>query len=140
MISIKDTDIYNSVLKENKYPYGRLFMFKGFVVAEFNEGEVITWDNHVKVMANDISDFYETDGADIIYISNRVNSYSIVATDWLKFFQTRFTIKMHCIVSNNRVGSMNSMIEKLFFSRIKHFNTLSEAVAFATSGSVEVNN
>ena len=131
MVILKDTDLYKEVLKECNYAFGTVYILKEFVVAEFLPEVVITWDNHAKIMVNDIVTFYETDGSNVVYISNRIHSYSVVASDWLKFFKTSYTIKAYCIVSQNKAGFLNSMIEKLFFKKkIRHFNCLYEAVNF----------
>lgn len=139
MISLKDTELYNEVLKEYNYAFGNVYMFKEFVISEFHPEVVITWDNHAKIMVNDIVSFYNTDGSNVIYISNRIHSYSVVASDWLKFFKTSYAIKAYCIVSENKAGLLNSMIEKLFFKKkITHFSNLYEAVNFVKKGLVEI--
>lgn len=139
MISLKETNLYSEVIKEFTYPFGNIFIFNGFVVSEINQGQIINWNNQAKIIVDDVSDFLGTNGEDIIYISNRINSYSVVAIDWLKFFNLQYSLKAYCIVSENKIGILNSMIEKLFFTkRIKHFNNLFEAVNFVKKGVIEI--
>lgn len=139
MLSVRDTDLYNEVLKECNYDFGNVYMFKEFVVSEFSKAETITWENHAKIIIYDIESFYDTDGSDVVYISNRINSYSVVASDWLKFYKASYTVKAYCIVSENKAGFLNSMIEKLFFKKkIIHFTNLLEVVNFVKKGLIEI--
>lgn len=139
MISVKDTDLYSEVLKECNYAFGNVYMFKEFVVSEFSKGETITWENHAKIIIYDIEAFYNTDGSDVIYLSNRINSYSVVASDWLKFYKSSYKVKAYCVISENKAGFLNSMIEKLFFKKkIIHFTNLLEAVNFVKKGLLEI--
>jgi len=139
MVSLKETYLYSEVIKEFIYPFGNVFIFNGFVVSEINQGQIINWDNQAKLIVDDVSDYLGTNGSDIIYISNRINSYSVVALDWLKFFKHSYTLKAYCIVSQNKTGTLNAMIERLFYTKkIKHFSNLFEAVNFIKKGVIEI--
>lgn len=128
---VRDSSYYEEVIKEVKYSFGELFLFQGFVVAEIYEGQTINWQN-AELMVDDVVNLLGTDGSDIIYISNRVNTYSVIASDWLKFFKYSYSLKSYYVVSTNNVGTLNSTIEKLFFKKkIKHFNCLDEAISEA---------
>ncbi|WP_299550110.1 hypothetical protein [Seonamhaeicola sp.] len=143
MVSVKDSSFYTEVLKELNYPFATAFIFKGFVVVEINEGIEYTWDNHGKLMAQDVAYFLGTDGGNLIYISNRMHSYSVVPQDWLKFFRSDYRLKEYYVVSPNRKGTFNLIIESLFFkNKIKSFPSLSEAVVSAKNSTLkeEVNN
>lgn len=138
MISVKDTSLYSEVIKEFNYSFGDVFVFKGFVISEINEGETIDWKS-AKQIIDDVTLMLNTKGEDIVYISNRVNSYSVVATDWLKFFRQSYSLKAYFIVSENKAGILNSTIEKLFFNqKMKHFESLYTAVNFVKKGLIEI--
>jgi len=131
MISIKDTHIYNELIKEFNYHFGNIFLFDGYFVSEYNEGLSFNWDEHASVAAEDIADFLGdgVNGSDLIYISNRINSYSVVPGDWLKFYKKSYNLKSYCIVSESKGSIMGSMIENLFFKgKIKRFNSIYTAV------------
>lgn len=129
MISVTETDIYKDLLKEFNYPFGDVFIFDGFVVAEIKKDIVFSWKDHAKQMVGDVTSFLGSDGEDIIYISNRINSYSVVALDWLKFFKYQYTLKGYYIVNKNPISKMNLMIEQIFFkNKIKHFNSIYTAI------------
>ncbi|MFD1162449.1 MULTISPECIES: hypothetical protein [Hwangdonia] len=139
MVSLKETYLYSEVIKEFTYSFGNIYIFNGFVVSEINQGQIINWDNQAKLIVDDVSAFLGTNGADVIYISNRINSYSVVALDWLKFFKHSYTLKAYCIVSPNKTVTLNGMIERLFYTKnIKHFNTIFEAVNYVKQGVIEI--
>ncbi|MFI1772193.1 hypothetical protein [Thalassobellus citreus] len=139
MINVKATPLYSEVIKELNYPFGNIFIFKGFVVAEINRGVNYTWDNHARLVTEDISCFLGTNGDDLIYISNRVYPYSVVPSDWPKFYNSKFDLKEYCIVSDSKLGKLCVLVENLFLRiKIKHFNNLYNAVNFVKKGMNEV--
>ncbi|GAA4955542.1 hypothetical protein GCM10023314_31600 [Algibacter agarivorans] len=139
MISVKQTDLYSEVLKELNYSFGDIFIFDGFIVSEINQGVNFSWNNHAKQIVDDVSCFLGTDGRDLIYISNRINPYAVVAMDWLKFFKNHYYLKGYYVVSDNKFGIMNLMVEELFFrNKIKNFNSIYSAVNWTKKGSAIV--
>ncbi|MBQ0786771.1 MAG: hypothetical protein KBT69_04680 [Oceanihabitans sp.] len=115
MKSIKETDLYTEVLKEFNYAFGNVFLFEGYVVSEINEGIVFSWEIHAERITKDIASFLGTDGSDIIYISNRVHSYSVMAADWSKFFKNSYNLQDYYVVGQEKSSLINTMFEKLFF-------------------------
>lgn len=129
MVSIKETEIYTDVLKELEYSFGTIFIFKGFVVSEINRGISFSWENHAKQVVEDVSCFLGTDGNDLVYISNRINSYSVVPSDWVKYSKSSYMLKDYCIVSNKKATKLSLLVENLFFNKkIKRFNSIYTAV------------
>lgn len=139
MKSIKDLILYKEVIKELNYPFGNVYIFEKFVVSEIDEGISFNWENHGKLIVEDVTYYLGNNGDDIIYISNRIHSYSVVASDWLKFFKHSYSLKSYLIVSDDKVGLLNSMIENLFFSnKIKRFKTLEAAVNWIKNDMVDI--
>lgn len=141
MISVKQTDFYKEVLKEINYSFADLFVFKYFVVFEINEGVVYTWENHAEKVLFDISEYLETDGADreIIYISNRINSYSVVVQDWIKFYKSKYKLKEFYLVNPTHKGKFNWVVESIFFKgKVKHFTSVEEAINVAKNKIIKV--
>ena len=139
MKSIKEIDLHNTVLKELNYSFGTVFIFDGFVVSEINRGVNFNWNQHAQLIVEDIACYLGTDGSDLIYISNRIHSYSVVASDWLKFFKNSYNLKGYFIISDSNVGILNSMIENLFFNnKIKRFNSIETALNWIKMGLVEI--
>ena len=129
MKSLKETNLYNEVIEELNYSFGTVFIFETFVVSEINEGVCLNWEDHGKVITEDVCYYLNTNGSNLIYIAHRINSYSVIASDWLKFFKSSYTLKGYYIVSENSSGLLNSMIENLFFKvKIKRFSSLDAAV------------
>jgi|SRR5690606_17434920 len=139
MISIKQTNLSSEIIKELNYPFGNVFIFDGFLVSEINEAVTFNWEEHGKVIVEEVCSFLKTNGKDLIYISHRIHSYSVVASDWMKFFKASYTLKAYCIVSKGKLGAMNFMVEKLFFSKkIKRFNTIFEAVNWVKKDMIDI--
>jgi len=132
MISLKKTSFYDNVLKEINYHFGDIFIFDGFVVSEINEGVHISWDQHTKSIVEDVLEFTGGDGSELIYISHRINSYSVAAMDWLKFYNNSYNLKGHGIISYNKVTTLNIVIESIFFNKkISRFSSLETAIDWA---------
>ncbi|WP_158655129.1 hypothetical protein [Flavivirga eckloniae] len=139
MISVRDTNFYKDIIKEFNYSFGTIFVFKDFMISEFNEGEVIGWEEHARFFTKEIADFLGTNGEDLIFISNRINSYSTMASDWLKFFKHNYKLKGYLIVSSEKISKLAVMTENLFFNnRIKRFNSLYAAVNYVKNGLIEI--
>lgn len=135
MISVKETDLYSEVIKELNYPFGDVFIFKGYLVAEINQGVNYTWENHARIVTEDVSCYLGTNGNDLVYISNRINTYSVVPSDWPKFYNNKFDLKGYYIVSNSKLGKMGIMVENLFLKiKIRQFNNIYAAVNFVKTG------
>lgn len=129
MISVKDSPFYKDVIKEFNYSHGDVYIFNGFVVSENNYGITYSWDDHGKKVVDDIIEFLGKTDNNLIYISNRINSYAVKPNDWLKFFSHSYSIRGYGIVSRTKASVMNTMIESLFFNKkIKRFNTLEAAI------------
>lgn len=134
MTSIKDTPFYNEVIKELNYPFANVFLFNGYVVSEIKQGVVFSWDEHAELISQDIASYFGTDGEDLIYISNRINSYSVLAADWFKFFKHNYKLKGYAIVGYGKFTFINAMIENLFFDKkIKRFSDINAALDWATN-------
>jgi hypothetical protein len=138
-MSVKQTELYPEVLKELNYSFGDVFIFNGFVISEIKSGINLNWKNHGKLIVEDISCYLGTDGSDLVYISNRINSYAVMAVDWLKFFKNNYYLKAYYIVSSSPSSKLNLLVENLFFnSKIQSFNSLFEAVNWAKKGNLEI--
>jgi len=131
MNSIKHSDLYSEVLMEFNYTFGDVFIFDGFVIGEIKEGVVFTYDQHAKMIIDDISCYLGSDGSDVVYISNRIHSYTVMAIDWLKFYKNGFNLKGYGVVNYNK-SNLNALFESLFcISKIKKFRGIDEAVNWA---------
>lgn len=139
MISVKETYLYNEVLKELNYPFADVFIFDGFIISEIHRGVSFNWEEHAKIIVEDVFCYLGTNGSDLIYISHRINSYSVVAYDWVNFFKSNYQLKGYFIVSDNKMRVLNSLVESLFFNnKIKRFKNLHTAVNSIKTGVLEI--
>ncbi len=138
MNSLKDSPYYHEAFNEIVYDFGTFYLFDTCIVAEINEGVVFTWDNHAKGAVKDILDLYDSDGRNIIYISNRINNYSVMPSDWVKFFKNNFRMKGYAMVNYTKSGHVNSLLEKLFVPMSKRFSSIDQAIRWAKSKSESI--
>jgi len=111
---------------------GTFYLFKDFLVSEFNEGVTVDWESVQEILH--IAESYYGENASIAYISNRIHNYSLVPQDWLKFFKARKSINVMAVVSYNSRERSNILLEKMFFkNKIKKFYNLNEAVTWAVT-------
>ncbi len=100
-----------------------------------HEGVIVNWEQHGKRIVDDISQFYENrndNPQNIVYISNRVNSYSVKPTDWLKFYKNNHSMKAYGIVSYDDTGFLNALLEKLFVKTdFNRYGSLERAIEWA---------
>lgn len=141
MKPLKETHYYKDVVKEFNYPFADIYAFDGFVISEIKEGINFTWEEHAQVIIDDIVGYFDTNGNDIIYISHRIHSYSVMASDWVKFFKHSYSLKNYGVIGYNNTSFLNSMIENLFFkNKIKSFTDLDIAMDWATNIALEKSN
>ncbi|WP_115818849.1 hypothetical protein [Winogradskyella eximia] len=134
MHSARYKDLYKEVLKEFNYRFGNVFVFEGFIISEINEGVSFSWEEHAQRIVRDVTDFTHCDGGNLVYLSHRIHSYSLVPNDWLKFFRNSFELKGYGVIGYNKLSFVNTVIENLFFKKkIRRFTTLEAAVDWAKS-------
>ena len=112
------------------FDFGHFYFFDGFIISEIKEGVLFDWEKAKKVI--DKAYAHYGDDPNLVYISNRIYSYSVVPQDWLKFFSNKHPLKAMAVVAENKTSVINLMMEKLFFfSRVKKFDNLESAIKWA---------
>lgn len=128
----RDTKYYKEAIQILKYPFGTFYLCDGFVVGEIRKGTVFSWDLHAKLVVKEISDLYECNGKSITYISNRIEQYSVKPADWIKFYNSGFSLKGYAVINTRQKGMKKTIFEKLFMkNRLRTFNKLDNAVEWA---------
>lgn len=141
MESVKNSPFYKDAIQEINYPFGNFYLFENFVIGEVNKDVVFTWKHQAKKLVEDLTELYDHNGKNIVYITNRINAYSVVPSDWIKFYKCKYLLKGYGIVSYNEKGMLNTILEKLFMrNKIKSFSNLADAVNWAKSLSIAKNN
>lgn len=135
---LKNTYHYKEAIKELNYSFGNYYLFEGYVIAEINEDVVYSWEEHGKIVTQDISNLYDNNGSKLIYITNRVNPYNVKPTDWLNFFKNSNSLKGYGIVSYSKASFQTAILEKLFVKcNILRFVSLSSAISWAKELTLE---
>jgi len=126
---IRDTPYFHRAIHEINYSFGDFYLFDTFVVGEIHENILVSWKEHGRQLAEELSNLYDNNGKDLIYISNRVNDYSVIPTDWKKFFSHSYHLKAYGIISYTKTGFFNAMIERMFVNtKLRWFNSLDDAI------------
>lgn len=129
-MKIEDSKYINLEHEEVILPFGSFYFFKKFVVSEINEGVHFDWQK-VKILSDIMIVHYETENK-LIYISNRVNSYSIEPQSWLKFDKKYQLFKKTGIIAYDNRGGLSVVLERLFSKgSIKKFRSLKKAIEWA---------
>ena len=114
---------YYSIIPSTKleFPFGDFYLTETFVISEIGESVHFTWDDALKAI--EIAVTHYPDNHKVVYISNRVNSYSVDPEVW-KIISNDFDfIIASAIVYYNNFSFMSASLEKHFYkeSLILHF-------------------
>lgn len=111
---------------------GKFYFYKDFIVSEINEGEYITWESAKELI--DLALGHYGRKLQLSLISNRYNAYEIKYEDWETFYKEGFQLKALAIVTYDKSGLMNFMIEKKKFRhKIRNFYSLENAIKWISS-------
>ena len=127
MKSVKEIDFIKNVKQIHEFDFGVFYYFDGLVISEMNDGVVFRW----KMAQKAIKAAHEIFGENkpIAYISNRINSYYVVPTDWIKFFKNRHQLNFYSVVGFTKGNVLSLYFERLFFrNSIRKFTDLEEAI------------
>ncbi len=103
---------------------GVIYFYEHLVVAEFNEGISLSYHNAFSLLLKSIK-YVGT--RPIVYISNRINSYSVQPNDY-KYLEKVPNIKGIAIVVKDPIGTSNAMLESKFVSKnFGVFSSIQEA-------------
>ena len=127
--------VLNSVPKESikevhRLDFGDVIFLDKTIVTELNEGITYGWEKGslvIKLAEKCFGkDFY------VNYMANRIYDYSVIAQDWIKFFEENRKLRSFCIVTYGQTGQTNLAIERLFYKKgkIMHFTDLKLALQY----------
>ena len=130
-MKVLNSYIKGDVLMYESFDFGEVYYLPGIIITEFKEGAILTYEKATKFITN-AQKFYENE-SEIIYISNRINSYSVHPTDWLKI-QGKFSkLRAIAMVTYKPSKLKALMIERMFCPYpLKTFNSLNDAYVWAT--------
>lgn len=130
MKRVKDIPFFKQIREIREYQFGTFYFFDGLVIGELNEGITFGWEMGKRA----IDAAKEIFGEDlpIAYISNRINDYYVVPTDWGKFFKNRHQLDFYCVVGNTKGSFASLVMERMFFKNsIKQFTDLEKAIEWS---------
>ncbi|MEL6975800.1 MAG: hypothetical protein AAGL29_10455 [Bacteroidota bacterium] len=130
MKRVRDLPIFKRIREIREFEFGVFYYFDGLVISEINEAVTFSWDMAQKA----IDAAQEVYGKEkpIAYISNRINSYSVVPTDWAKFFKNRHQLDFYSVVGSTQGSFASLVLERMFFhSSIRQFTDLEKAIAWS---------
>lgn len=133
MKRIKEYHFYKKPLHILNYDFGDFYLYDTFIVGEVKEDVVISWEAQGKFLVDEFLSIYQDKSQDLIYISHRINDYSVVPSDWLKFKNHDVKFRGYGIVSYTKRGFFNGMLEKVFMPKLQTFTSLKEALVWAKS-------
>ena len=124
----EDSKYFNELdHKKLEFPFGNFYLCHTFFISELHEGVHFGWEE-VKLLMNKIIDFYGNNSK-LVYISNRVNSYSSDPNSWEKTYKKYGVIVASAIVYYNDFTCKSASLEKLLSEKsIKRCISLDEAI------------
>ncbi len=138
MKRVREIEFFKNIREIREYEFGVFYFFDNLVISEVNQGVLFNWEMAIKA----VDAAYEVIGQDkpIAYISNRVNNYSVVATDWRKFYFNRNQLGLYSVVGNTKGSFASLVMERMFFrNNIKQFSDLEKAIAWSLNQIKEQN-
>lgn len=127
MKSVKNIDFFKNIRQVREFDFGVFYYFDGLVISEMKEGVIFRW----KMAEKAIRGAHEVFGKDvpIAYISNRINSYFVIPTDWAKFYKNRHQLHFYSVVGSTKGSFASIILERMFFrNSIRKFTDLEEAI------------
>lgn len=129
---IEDSIYKDQIIKKITTEEGDYYFFERFIVSEMFEGTHFDWAVAKKLIKLAYAHYGQN--IKVAYISNRVNSYSVNAKDWLNFYKEQHHLEAIAIVAYTKIGLMNVILEKIFAqSRLKKFNNLEDSINWVLS-------
>lgn len=111
------------------FDFGQITFYESYLIVVINEGVIIDDDLNFEITQL-IIDYYKE--RPFIYITNRVNSYSINPRVY-EYTSLIDSLKAFVIVSNNETHTENVEVEKIFLKKpIKIFSNIETAVEWTT--------
>ncbi len=130
MKRVKDLDFFKNIRQIREFEFGVFYYFDGLIISEIKEGVVFHWKFAQKAVFA-AKEFFG-DHARLVYISNRVNNYSVVPKDWVKFYKNRHQLTHYAVVGHTESSFTSLLVERMFFKNsIIEFDDLEDAIAWA---------
>lgn len=130
MTYVKELDFFKNIREVREFEFGTYYFFDSLVISEINEGVVLKWKMAEKAVKAS-KEFYG-ENEPIAYIANRINSYTVAPTDWVKFYNNRHALSYYCTVGSTKGSLPSTLLEKMFFNgSLQQFDVLEDAIEWS---------
>jgi|SRR6056297_507384 len=130
MKRVKELSYFKNIREVREFEFGTFYFFDVLVISEINKGVLFQWKMAEKVVKA-AKQFYG-DNKPIVYISNRIHSYTVVPTDWIKFYKNRHDLAYYSVVGSTTGSLPSTLLEKMFFKgSLQKFQDLEDAIAWS---------
>ncbi|UJH68972.1 hypothetical protein [Allomuricauda sp. SCSIO 65647] len=132
MKSVRELDFFKNIREIREFEFGFFYYFDGLVISEMKEGVHMTWGMAKKAVKAAVEIYGED--MPIAYISNRINDYTIVPSDWIKFYTNRHQLDFYSVVGSTKGSFASLVLEKMFFQNsINQFTDIEEAIEWSVA-------
>lgn len=126
---IEESSFEGKLQEYHLLDFGTIYFFENIIVSEINEGVIFSY-KIADIIIGLANEHYRN--KNVIYISNRINSYSVKPTDWIKINNKYRNLVGIGIVNYTNFSKSIFSIEKLFSKReFKGFDNLNDALQWA---------
>ncbi len=130
MTRVKELSFFKTIREVREFEFGTFYFFDGLVISEINKGVFFQWKMAEKVVKA-AKKFYGK-SEPIAYISNRIHSYTVAPTDWIKFYNNRHDLAYYSVVGSTKGSLPSTLLEKMFFNgSLRQFEVLEDAIAWS---------
>lgn len=129
LVSIKESIFSKYIIHEINRPYGNFYLFDSCVVSEINEGVVFSSLEALDIFTY-LTEFYNgiKRPRHFVYISNRINCYSVKPVDWLNYkFMERYMIAYGVVDNRDRAQEHIAFEKQFMFCSLELFQDLDTA-------------
>ncbi len=98
-----------------------------YIKSTINEGHLVTPD-HTKLLMEFVKKYF--DNKPFVYISNRINSYSIDPTIYHEATKINNLIAVAVVSKNERQRKLTELESKFFDKKLKYFTNIKEALVW----------
>lgn len=130
ILKVEESSFNNLYLKKLSLASGNFYIFEKFVIGEVHTGVHFNWDTANEVIEQ-VYTHFGSRNIKVSYISNRVNTYTTHAQDWIRFYKERNHLEAFAVVVYSKLGFMNVVFELIFAqTQLRKFNSLEDTVAW----------
>jgi len=130
LMTIVDSSIKSLVKKVHMLKAGPVYIFDNFIATEFYEGATVDYDCIIALYG--LLDAYSTPQKPFSIISNRINSYAINTSDFMKAYALSDKKYPSAVVTTTEKGlKMSKFLKKLLNCNSQTFSNLDSATHWA---------